>query len=72
MRSHSSFRSAAGVGSGITAPVITDPTDAVTAVEVTDVRGELAPAAGGAAKEGSVATLLFSMLLGKRTAPARQ
>jgi hypothetical protein len=51
------------VGSGITAPAITDPTEAVTAVEVTDVRGELARPAGGAAKEGSVATLLFSMLL---------
>jgi hypothetical protein len=50
------------VGSGITAPAITDPTEAVTAVEVTDVRGELARPAGGAAKEGSVATLLFSML----------
>src|SRR5262249_53312258 len=39
------------------------PREAVTAVEVTDVRGELARAAGGAAKGGSVATLLFSMLL---------
>src|SRR5262249_15972602 len=60
-RSRSSFRSAAGVDSGITAPTITDPTEAVTAVEVTDVPGELA--AGDAAKEGSIATLLFSMLL---------
>src|SRR5215831_1068144 len=62
-RSRSSFRSAAGVGSGITAPEITDPTEAVTAAEVTDVPGELSRAAGGPAKEGSVATLLFSMLL---------
>jgi len=50
------------VGSGIAAPA-TDPTEAVTAAEVADVRGELARAAGGAAKEGSAATLLFSMLL---------
>jgi hypothetical protein len=52
-----------GVGAGVAAPAITDPTEVVTALEVTDVPGELARATGGTAKEESVATLLFSMLL---------
>ena len=46
---------------GAAAPAGT--TGAVTAVEVIDAPGELARAVDGAAKEGSAATLLFSMVL---------